>query len=333
MATFPELRQFILEKMRMQHIYQPVMIKTLLESDGVASVRTIAEQFLQRDESQIEYYMQITKSMPGKVLAKHGIVRYNQGKFQLELPHPLTAEQQAELVLLCEQKVDEYEKSRGRKIWLHRAKDSAYVPGSLRFHVLKRAKFRCELCGISAEEKALDVDHIIPRNKSGKTVLENLQALCYTCNSQKRDRDDTDFRAWKDLYKIRAKNCVFCNLDRDVIKQNNELAVAFDDKFPVTRGHVLVTPIRHVQSFFELATGEYKACVNLLQDMKEAIADKDSTVSGFNVGINDGSAAGQTILHCHIHLIPRRKGDTADPRGGIRHVFPNKGLYFPSDQG
>lgn len=327
MITFSELKQFIIERMRMQHIYQPVMIRTLLTSDGIATVRSIAEQFLQKDESQIEYYMYITKSMPGKVLAKHGIVKYESGRFVLELEDRLTPEQKAELIALCEKKVDEYERTRGRLIWLHRTKDAAYVPGSLRFHVLKKARFRCELCGIAAEEKALDVDHIVPRNKNGKTVLENLQALCYTCNSQKRDLDDTDFRIWKELYKTRANDCAFCNLDKRIIRENNELAVAFEDKFPVTKRHMLVSPIRHVQSFFDLASGEYKACLNLLQDMKQAITETDPTVSGFNIGINDGTVAGQTIFHCHIHLIPRRNGDTADPSGGIRHVLPDKGYY------
>ncbi len=146
MITYPVLKQFIAERMRMQHIYQPVMIRLLLKSGGIATVRSIAEQFLQKDESQIEYYMQITKSMPGKVLAKHGIVKYYSGKFVLEIKDRLTAHQKAELIALCERKVDEYEKARGKLIWLHRAKDSAYVPGSLRFQVLKRAKFRCELC-------------------------------------------------------------------------------------------------------------------------------------------------------------------------------------------
>jgi ATP adenylyltransferase len=327
MVNYQALKKFISTGMRMQHIYQPVMIRTLLESNGAATVRSIAEQFLQKDESQIEYYMQITKAMPGKVLARHGIVRYDSGKFILNIDSDLTQLQKLELVSLCEKKLEEYEKARGRLIWLHRAKDAAYVPGSLRYDVLRKARFRCELCGISAEEKALDVDHILPRNKGGKTVAENLQALCYTCNSQKRDLDDTDFRSWKNLYETRNKSCTFCNLESRSIKANNLLAIAFEDRYPVTKGHTLVTPRRHVESFFELASGEHKACLNLLEDMKADIVERDPKVSGFNVGINEGKDAGQTILHCHIHLIPRRKGDVDDPRGGIRHVIPARGHY------
>lgn len=128
---YAELKAFIANGMRMQHIYQPVMIKTLLESrKNRASVRQIAEQFLQRDESQIEYYMQITRAMPGKVLAKHGIVTYDKDARSYVLNvKELTPSRRMELIALCESKVDEYERARGRLIWLHRAKDPGYVPG------------------------------------------------------------------------------------------------------------------------------------------------------------------------------------------------------------
>lgn len=325
---FSQLKNFITSKMKMQHIYQPVMIKTILESrEGRASTRRIAEQFLQKDESQIEYYMQITKAMPGKVLARHGIVKYDSDSFVLDLDHKLTDDQRAQLVALCEAKVDEYEKAKGRLIWLHRIKDPGYVPGSLRYQVLKKAKFRCELCGISAEQKAIDVDHIVPRNKGGKTVIENLQALCYTCNSQKRDLDDTDFRPWKSLYEVRNPGCIFCSIKHSAIRSKNALAIAFEDNYPVTKGHTLVTPVRHVQSYFDMSAAEHKACINLLEEAKARIAVRDRTVTGFNIGVNDGKDAGQTVFHCHVHLIPRRNGDVKDPTGGIRHVMPGKGPY------
>src|SRR5579864_4801310 len=231
---YQELKDFIANKMRMQHIYQPVMIKTLLENEGLASVRKIAEAFLARDESQIEYYEHITRSMPGKVLQKHGIVDYADKVFVLNVPD-ITQEQRSELIALCDQKIKEYEEERGKLIWQHRARDSREVPGSLRYQILSKAKFRCELCGISAEEKALDVDHIVPVNKGGKTVIENLQALCYTCNSQKRDLDDTDFRPWKDLYETREGHCIFCKLEKSS-KINNSLAFVLEDKYPVSKG-------------------------------------------------------------------------------------------------
>jgi diadenosine tetraphosphate (Ap4A) HIT family hydrolase len=100
--------------------------------------------------------------------------------------------------------------------------------------------------------------------------------------------------------------------------------MAFEDKYPVTKGHMLVTPLRHTPSFFELGASEQKACLQLLENLKQTVVAQDPKVTGFNVGINDGIDAGQTVMHCHIHLIPRRKGDVADPRGGIRHIIPNR---------
>jgi len=238
----------------------------------------------------------------------------------------LTSEQREDLIELCKNKMKEYRELRGKSIWEHRARDSRLVPGSLRYQVLTKAKHKCELCGISADEKALDVDHIIPVNKGGKTVIENLQALCYTCNSQKQDRDDTDFRNWQNMYENRDKDCAFCNLEQSA-KKGNSLAFSLEDKYPVTKDHTLICPRRHVASFFELGTSEQKSILNLLEELKNKIKEKDKSVLGFNVGINDGKDAGQTIFHCHVHLIPRRKGDVEDPRGGIRNTIPGKGIY------
>jgi diadenosine tetraphosphate (Ap4A) HIT family hydrolase len=228
---------------------------------------------------------------------------------------------------LCNDAIARYIEERGVHIWQHRVKDSKAVPGSLRYEVLKAARFRCQLCGIPADEKALDVDHIIPRNKGGKTVPENLQALCYTCNSQKADRDRTDFREWQKLYQYREKGCPFCNPTNSRIMAQNSLAYGFLDKYPVVKYHSLTCPRRHIASFFDLGSAEYNACILLLDAMKRNILERDSTVTGFNVGVNDGEAAGQTVGHCHIHLIPRRKGDVSDPKGGVRHLIPRKGSY------
>lgn len=103
--------------------------------------------------------------------------------------------------------------------------------------------------------------------------------------------------------------------------------MAFDDMYPVTKGHMLVSPLRHTPSIFDLGTAEQRACLVLIENLKVIASKKDPTITGFNLGVNDGIDAGQTIMHCHIHLIPRRKGDVTDPRGGIRHVIPEKGYY------
>ncbi len=321
--NFDELKQFINQKMQMQHVYQPVMIKTLLQFGNKVSTRQIARSFLELDESQIDYYKVITNQMPGKVLKQHGIVSKERNEYQLNISD-LTEAQKSELISLCETKIQNFIESKGgeREVWLHRMKDPSYVPGTVRYEVLKRAKGRCQLCGIPASVKFLHVDHIRPRNKGGDSSIENFQALCYTCNSQKMDKDDTDFRDWDSIHANKDEKCPFCNLESTLITRN-DAAIAFEDKFPITKNHTLVTPIRHVSSFFELSSYEYNACFLLINNLKSILTKNDRTVTGFNIGINDGTDAGQTIFHCHIHIIPRRNGDIVNPRGGVRNIMPS----------
>lgn len=123
------------------------------------------------------------------------------------------------------------------------------------------------------------------------------------------------------------KNCIFCQLTIDRVVHENEHAVAFYDLFPVTEKHALVAPKNHVKDYFDLNESELIACNELLKKLKMEISDNDPSVTGFNIGMNCGEDAGQTIFHCHIHLIPRRKGDVENPRGGVRHLIPGKGDY------
>tara|TARA_B100000941_G_scaffold198149_1_gene143701 strand:- start:1747 stop:2121 length:375 start_codon:yes stop_codon:yes gene_type:complete len=122
-------------------------------------------------------------------------------------------------------------------------------------------------------------------------------------------------------------DCVFCNLDESRIEIENDLALSFKDLYPVTDGHTLVIPKRKVQSIFDLTEEETAAMFELLHLQKEDLKNKDTSITGFNIGVNDGEDAGQTIMHCHMHLIPRRSGDMEDPRGGVRGVIPEKQSY------
>ena len=99
------------------------------------------------------------------------------------------------------------------------------------------------------------------------------------------------------------------------------------DGFPVTSLHTLIIPNRHVETYFELTEHEVLALNSMINKHKQLIEEEDPTVSGFNIGMNCGEDAGQTVFHCHIHLIPRRKGDVDEPRGGVRHLIPGKGTY------
>ena len=161
----------------------------------------------------------------------------------------------------------------------------------------------------------------------GSDDLSNFQALCYSCNAMKRDRDDTDFRGLKDSYAHREDGCLFCEIDKKRVVVENELAYAIRDGFPVTESHTLIIPKRHVHDYFGLGQSEVNATNQLITSVKDEIEKTDKLVNGFNIGMNSGQSAGQTIFHCHIHLIPRRDGDVENPRGGVRHTIPGKGAY------
>jgi ATP adenylyltransferase len=226
---YERLTDFVQNRMRMSHVYQPVMLITLLRGGGRSLVRDLARSILAHDESQVEYYENVTKNMVGRVLRNHGIVEREASVYSLVGYEDLDEAQIQALIELCEAKLDEYKARRGKCIWQHRRVSAGYLSGTLRYEVLKGARFRCALCGVSTDERALEVDHIVPRSRGGTDDPDNLQALCYSCNSM--------------------------------------------------------------------------------------------------IGVNSGEVAGQTVFHCHIHLIPRRRDDVEDPTGGVRNTIPGKGTY------
>lgn len=124
-----------------------------------------------------------------------------------------------------------------------------------------------------------------------------------------------------------SKSCPFCNLAASRILGGDELALIASDGYPVSPGHALIIPRRHVGSFFETTDAERISLLQLL-DRAKAIIDAEFHPDAFNIGINAGPAAGQTVPHLHIHLIPRYAGDSADPRGGVRWVLPEKAKYW-----
>ena len=122
--------------------------------------------------------------------------------------------------------------------------------------------------------------------------------------------------------------CLFCNPKTSGVSCENELAYASYDSYPVTSKHCLIIPKRHIKNYFELTNEEIIACNELIKKIKKQIETKDTFVKGFNIGTNSGKVAGQTIMHCHIHLIPRREGDVKNPQGGVRSVIPLKQHYI-----
>ena len=121
--------------------------------------------------------------------------------------------------------------------------------------------------------------------------------------------------------------CLFCNVKESGVAHENDLAYASYDSYPVSKDHCLIIPKRHIKDYFSLSQNELIACDELIKILKNEIINKDQSVKGFNIGTNIGKDSGQSIFHCHIHLIPRRAGDVENPQGGVRSVIPSKQHY------
>ncbi|MDD4230911.1 MAG: HIT family protein [Dehalococcoidales bacterium] len=253
---YEELRDFLLKKMRLSHIYQPLLIKTLVEANGKATTRQLARAFLAQDEKQLEYYEERLVQMPIPVLSKHGIITREGDMVSLNT-EKLNLKQQSEIKKICEEKIQDFIASRGLDTW-----------------------------------------------KRG-----NVEA----------GEDDVNYR---------QKDCIFCNVvgKREILAEN-DYCLAFLDAFPVTEGHTLIIPKRHVADYFELNKQETAAINDLLHQRRKTLLDQDTSIKGFNVGVNVGHYAGQSIMHCHVHLIPRREGDNPAPKGGVRGVIPARQSY------
>ena len=122
--------------------------------------------------------------------------------------------------------------------------------------------------------------------------------------------------------------CLFCNIKESGVAHENDFAYASFDSYPVSKDHCLIIPKRHIKDYFELSEEELIACDKLIKIVKDEIISKDDSVKGFNLGTNVGKVSGQSIFHCHFHLIPRRDGDVENPQGGVRSVIPSKQHYI-----
>lgn len=329
MSSFKSLKKYILEDMSMQHIYQPVMLIELLKNQGNASEETIARVILNRDPTQVDYYIDKVRNMVGKVLRDNGITERDKEVHSLKDFQQLTQDEIEELIHLCRDKLIEFEDKRGDKIWEHRATDREAISGSIRYEVLKRASRRCENCGVSVDERPIDVDHIVPRSVGGANDISNYQALCYMCNTNKGNRDQTNFSELEKTYSVRKEGCLFCDIqiDKKRVIEENTLAYVIRDAFAITDHHTLIIPKRHALDYFSLYQPEINAINQLIHSQKEKLNKLDKSIQGYNIGMNSGEVAGQTVFHCHIHLIPRRKNDVDNPRGGVRNIIPGKGNY------
>jgi diadenosine tetraphosphate (Ap4A) HIT family hydrolase len=188
------------------------------------------------------------------------------------------------------------------------------VSSSLRYKVLTAAKGRCMLCGATSSERLLNICHIKPVSRGGETIYENLQVLCDKCSTSRPEKEDSDFRPGAD--EGFNNDCIFCAASKENLLIENDYAFAIPDKYPSTEGHTLIIPKRHFASYFDSIQVEHDAIYELLKIREKQLLENDPLITGFDIGVNVGENAGQKVFHCHVHLIPRRKGDS--PKWGER---------------
>ena len=126
---------------------------------------------------------------------------------------------------------------------------------------------------------------------------------------------------------MEKNNCIFCNKSKLNIVFEDETFYVIRDAYPVTKDHTLIILNNHEKTYFDLEDKDIVQLNNIIKIQKQILMGEDNSITGFNIGINQGESAGQTVMHLHIHLIPRRKGDVSDPRGGVRGVIPSKQKY------
>lgn len=191
-----ELMDFVKNRMRMSHVYQPFVIIELIEAGGQATIRQLAQAMAAKDEALLLQYEERIGRYPMRVLKQHGVITKDRnGLVSLNVEN-MTYEQRAELRAECERRIGEFLSQRGLNTWNHSFIETDPVPNTIRYEVLKRDGSRCLLCGVSAKEAVMHVDHIVPRSRGGSNAMENLQTLCWQCNNGKGNQDDENFRNW-----------------------------------------------------------------------------------------------------------------------------------------
>jgi hypothetical protein len=189
-----ELLDFLENRMKPSHIYQPVLIRALVDAGGTATIRQLAPALLVQDESQILYYECRLRETPIRVLKRHEIVEKD-GDLIRPNVDKLSLQEKAEVRKICEKRLQSFTAKRGLGIWDYRL-EADPVPDDLRHQVLKESGGRCALCGATSKQAVLHVDHIQPRSRGGTNDKSNLQALCDRCNLGKGNKDATDFCSW-----------------------------------------------------------------------------------------------------------------------------------------
>lgn len=313
------LKEFLTSKMKMSGLYQPVIIKHLILENGQAALESIAKELTTLDEEAVEDYVQKLKIHPKAVLKKHGIAEIEKDSYRLLMELGDTKEN---LLKICNEKILSYMEQRG----LEPGRPGGW--GIKRIKLIEKYPY-CTLCGTKPSDGTigLDIDHIIPASKGGSDDESNLQVLCAKCNRAKGNHFVISAESTHLKHLNHDSSCIFCTLSAERIKFKDSYILVVEDGYPVSKGHSLIIPVRHIPSALELHDVETVQIFKKSREICESLQKEDPSILGFNLGFNVGRVAGQTIDHCHFHIIPRRSGDVEEPTGGIRNVIPGKGKY------
>ena len=304
---YRELADFIMNKMRMVHVYQPLMIETMLNNGGRATAVQVAEHFLRSDPAQLDYYIYIVNRWPRRILKTRGIIseegRGNRNRtFSLQAGR-LTETERDELASMCRRRLAEYKEAKGVTPHYDRFNPRKGISSSKRYAVIAKSAGRCVACGVSSQDRSIDVDHIIPRNRGGSDDISNLQPLCYQCNREKRDKDDLDFLLEHNRRAFGHRGCKLCRAKKIGIE--NPLAGALHPKDGEDELHTIVLPKRHARSFFELRPPERSLLTGLIDPVQRHLSGMDDTIRDFRVSLDPNLRADDSY-HCFINVIPVR---------------------------
>lgn len=286
------LKQYIEKDMQMTHMYQPLMLMTILESGtGAASARDVARSFVSRDPEYLDYYTRIVKRWPQKTLRNHNIIEYDRGTKLYSIPFDtaITGRQRSRLIKLCHDRFQQFVR-KDPAIWRN-SKTVGRITKNKRYDVMSKSKGVCAACGRASTKAELDVDHIVPTSWGGTNNLDNLQALCRQCNREKRDRDDTNFLLWhKQLQFARNPKCRIC-CSYHASKGKNGLAFSIMNK-----KEYLVSPIRHVTSYADMIPPERQLCMDLVHKTMRVLKTRSPDAEFSMYGLD-------TPEHYHIRIV------------------------------
>ena len=299
---FLDLKTFLTKTMSMTEVYQPVIIKELLLNKGQCAKDHLAKAISEYDLSVRDYYKDVLMRWPKSTLSKHGVIHYDRYRKRFFLNYDLTSQETQEAISMCEAKIKEH---------ILRKKDRDKLPksyGSVRYRVIKNAKGKCLNCGIPASLRPIDIDHIIPQSKADKNEKvemngrmvhvdseENLQALCFKCNREKRDRDRTDFRRTKKLVRDHIPDFIQKNDRVPIVKQvkGKALTRALNDKLVEEHEEYIYTrSMEELVDMMEVIISLGKKKGKSEEDLFRLVVKKRSERGGFDKGfLYEGDSA------------------------------------------